>query len=76
MDRIVNRELIEFWINTNGPYGAEKLAVKAQVSYATVGLVRRGKVPTKAIRTRIAAGTGLIEDELFPVAATIESKAS
>lgn len=63
----MNKKLIEEWIRENGPYGQEKLAVRAQIGFDTVGSTKRGRVPARAyLRRKLAEAIGVAEDTLFP----------
>ena len=69
--RLVAREIINGWIDRNGPDGITQLAYKSGVSSSTISKLRGGRIPTKAsTRLAICRAIGVSEDELFPVAAT------
>lgn len=67
--RRVERKHIDEWIESNGPDGMSRLAVKSGVSSSTIGNTRRGIVP-KRKRTRLALcrALNMAEHELFPPA--------
>lgn len=66
--RTVNQKLLEHWLLINRPQALSKLAVKAQVSEATLGLARTGRVPSRtSTRMAIALAIGCDVDDLFPL---------
>lgn len=72
----VRRELIDVWVDRNGPDGLVKLAQKAGVSSSLMNKVRAGSVPKKASsRLAIARALDVCEDVVFP-SVTADGKAS
>lgn len=69
MERTVNREIIDKWIDRNSPNGLASLAIASGISSGTISKIRLGYVPEKS-GTRIKLAKALIvnEDDLFPEA--------
>lgn len=68
MDRTVKSELIENWIEENGPLGIEKLALRSKISVSVIAKAKGGKVPKKLSTMRsLASALGVSEDILFPL---------
>lgn len=66
----VNRELIDQWIYENRPDGLSKLAVVSGVPSDTVAKARRGKVPSKIQRQKLAEALKHEEEKVFPLRAS------
>lgn len=67
MKRSVNRTLLDRWIAAHGPDGLSKLAVRSRVSASTIGIIRRGHVPSELTRERLAEAIEAEEDAFFPL---------
>lgn len=66
MDKKVNREPIDKWINENYPDGQAKLGRKSQVSSNSIAKIRLGWVPkNRDARMRLAKALGVEHDTLF-----------
>lgn len=77
MNRKVNRELIDSWIDEHSPNGLSELSVRAKVSISTIGQARRGFVPRKdRTRLKLCRALGVNEDALFPPVAAGEGEES
>jgi len=67
MKKRVHRQLIDTWVQENGPDGVSKLALKSGVSSSMISKVRVGRVPFKIITRRaLAVAIGVEESALFP----------
>jgi transcriptional regulator with XRE-family HTH domain len=66
--RRTNREILDEWLEKNGPDGVTQLAYKSGVSASTISKARFGiSVPKKpSTRNKICAVLGVSEDVLFP----------
>lgn len=63
----MNHEALRKWIDTNGPLGLEKLAVKSGVSSSTIRNCLRGKPPVSIpVRRALCQAMRIAEDSLFP----------
>lgn len=78
MDKRVARDLIDRWIDKNGPDGLLELARKSGVSSSTITRARLGSPPKKQhTRDRLCEAIGVTESQLFPVVgAKVKGKAS
>lgn len=74
MDRRVNKELLNNWIQEHGPDGISRLAVESRVSAETIKRSRASGIAPKKLSTclLISKAVGANLDELFP----LENKAS
>ncbi len=77
MERMINRPVIDLWIDKNGPNGLLRLAEKSGVSASTIEKARIGKIP-KRQRTRdaLCAALNVSERTLFPPLARSGERAS
>jgi hypothetical protein len=67
MDKTVNRDIIDDWIDQNGPNGLARLSIESGVSPSTIGYARRGVAPKKdRTRLKLARAVGVAESILFP----------
>ena len=67
MDRMVNENLLNSWIDENSPCGLETLSQRSQISSSTIARARTGEVPKRtSTRRKIAAAVGVPEEQLFP----------
>jgi hypothetical protein len=68
MDRRVNKELLNKWIQAHSPNGISRLAVESQVSADTIKRARAtGMAPKKPItRQLLSQAMDLHVDVLFP----------
>lgn len=63
----VERKLIDEWILKNSPQGINRLALRAEVSTATIAWTRLGRVPVRqATREKLALAVGVQVSALFP----------
>lgn len=77
MIRRVERQLLDEWIDRNGPDGISELAIASRVSASLIAKIRIGCVPKKEItRMKLCRAIEVTEDELFPVLPDGEDKAS
>lgn len=77
MDATVARQIIDEWIDRNGPDGLLKLAQKSGVSSSTISRARLGVVPKKAsTRIRLAKALERSEQEVFRSGGTHNGHAS
>lgn len=67
--RRTNREILDEWLERNGPDGISRLAIESGVSASTISKARFGiSVPKKlSTRNKICAVLGVSEDILFPL---------
>lgn len=70
MNRAVNIETLNSWIEEHGPLGLEKLAVKSGISSSLIEKARRG-LPPRKLGTMKAIADAMTEDvdDLFPLLA-------
>lgn len=75
MVRRVNREILDQWLDKNGPDGISKLAVESGVSSSLIAKVRQFKIAPKkqSTRDKLCEALGVSEEALFP---ETEEKAS
>jgi transcriptional regulator with XRE-family HTH domain len=72
----VQRNLLDKWIEKNGPDGVVKLALKAGVSSSLLQKVRIGKIPKRSNRILICKALNVSEATLFPTVDADEEAAS
>ncbi len=62
----VNREAIDNWIYEHRPDGLSRLAVASGLTSDAIGRARRGKVPSKIQRQKLAETLNLPVEVVFP----------
>jgi transcriptional regulator with XRE-family HTH domain len=77
MNRRVERDILDMWIDQNKPSAVAKLALESGISASTIEKVRLGYVPPKkSTRRRLYECIGVSENELFPILPDGEEQAS
>jgi transcriptional regulator with XRE-family HTH domain len=72
MNKRINRNLIDSWIDKNGPDGLLVLAQQSGVSASTITKARIGIIPKKYVtRDRLCKAIGVNEDQLFPTVGAV-----
>lgn len=76
-NRKVNRDVIDRWVDKNGPNGVSKLASKSGVSASMISKIRTGRVPIKPLtRAALSKALSTKEDILFPLVAQGSGKSA
>jgi hypothetical protein len=77
MKRMVERKLIDQWLDERYPDAISQLALKSRVPANSISKIRQGWVPKSAEkRTALAKALGTTESKLFPVVQDGKERAS
>jgi transcriptional regulator with XRE-family HTH domain len=77
MERRVERNLIDRWIDEHGPDGLLRLAERSGVSSSTITKARLGYVPRKkCTRNRLCEAMRVSEERLFPSVGAVGNKSA
>ncbi len=68
MNRRVERQYIDKWLDEHYPNAITKLSVASGVTANTIAKIRQGRVPkSHDYRKRLSKAVGVAEDDLFPL---------